>query len=104
MQPQLLQSGAPPNWHGVMRVSKSAEMQRVVFANTHSSGDCGGFAYTSINPVGAKSFGYRRRSAIKSVTTRSRSAGLRRSTELSPICGVYRLTQIFSTAACADQK
>src|SRR5213594_3232968 len=41
MQPHWLQSGAPPNWHGVIRVSKSADTHRVVLANTHSSGDSG---------------------------------------------------------------
>src|SRR5262249_23311461 len=44
MQPQCEQSGAPPNWHGVMRVSRSAEMLVVVRANTQSSGEAGGFA------------------------------------------------------------
>ena len=28
MQPQLLQSGVPPNWHGVIFVFRSAEMRR----------------------------------------------------------------------------
>jgi len=45
MQPQLVQSGAPPNWHGVIFVVRSAEIVAVVLANTHSSGDEGGFAY-----------------------------------------------------------
>ena len=38
-QPQLAQSGVPPNWHGVMRVVRSAEIVVVVRAKTHSSGD-----------------------------------------------------------------
>ena len=88
MQPQLLQSGAPPNWHGVIFVVKSAEIEVVVRAKTHSSGDDGGFAKTSINPFGASSFRYRTRSAIRSLTTCRRSAGVRRSSEISPICGV----------------
>ena len=41
MHPQLLQSGAPPNWQGVIRVVKSAEIEVVVRAKTHSSGDDG---------------------------------------------------------------
>ena len=44
MQPQLLQSGVPPNWHGVIRVVRSAEIVVVVRAKTHSSGESGGFA------------------------------------------------------------
>ena len=43
MHPHCEQSGVPPNWHGVMRCSKSAEMQLVVSAKTHSSGLFGGF-------------------------------------------------------------
>ena len=42
--PQLLQSGAPPNWQGVILVVRSAEIDVVVRAKTHSSGDDGGFA------------------------------------------------------------
>ena len=44
MHPQLLQSGAPPHWQGVIRVVKSAEIEVVVRAKTHSSGDAGGLA------------------------------------------------------------
>jgi hypothetical protein len=44
MQPQLEQSGLPPNWHGEMCRSKSAETQVVVCANVHSDGFCGGYA------------------------------------------------------------
>ena len=42
MQPQFVQSGLPPNWQGVMRVSKSADRHVVVLAKTQSSGDFGG--------------------------------------------------------------
>ena len=38
MQPQLEQSGLPPNWHGAMWRSKSADTQVVVCANVHSAG------------------------------------------------------------------
>ena len=43
-QPQFAQSGVPPNWHGSMRVVKSADIVVVVRANTHSEGDSGGSA------------------------------------------------------------
>jgi hypothetical protein len=49
MHPQFSQSGVPPNWHGVIRCSKSAEMHVVVCANTQSSGDAEG-SHTLINP------------------------------------------------------
>ena len=42
--PQLLQSGEPPNWHGSMRVVRSAEIVVVVRAKTHSDGESGGLA------------------------------------------------------------
>ena len=57
MQPQFSQSGAPPNWHGVIFVVRSAEMVVVVRAKMQSSGDAGGSAYTSISPCGRASFG-----------------------------------------------
>src|SRR4051812_1110685 len=38
-QPQLLQSGAPPNWQGVILVFRSAEIVVVERANRQSSGD-----------------------------------------------------------------
>ena len=60
-QPQLLQSGAPPNWHGVIFVVKSAEMVVVTRAKMHSSGDAGGDAYASINAAGTASKMLRRR-------------------------------------------
>ena len=44
MQPQEEQSGLPPNWQGVILVSRSAEMVWVVKAKTHSSGLWGGAA------------------------------------------------------------
>ena len=42
MQPQFEQSGFPPNWHGEMWRSKSADTQVVVCAKMHSPGSCGG--------------------------------------------------------------
>src|SRR5262245_40049761 len=103
MQPQFAQSGLPPSVHGVIRVARSAEMLEVVLAKTHSSGDLGGLAYASISPFGILSFEYRSLSAMRSARTRSRSAGLRRSGEASPICGVYRLIQIFLISFRPDQ-
>ena len=44
MQPQLAQSGLPPNWHGEIGCLKSADTQVVVSAKTHSSGLAGGSA------------------------------------------------------------
>jgi hypothetical protein len=44
MHPQELQSGFPPNWHGVIFVSRSADKVCVVSANTQSFGLCGGEA------------------------------------------------------------
>src|SRR5262245_11065752 len=55
-QPQLAQSGAPPNWHGVIRVAKSADMVVVVRANRHFCGDSGGDAKASRTPCGISSF------------------------------------------------
>src|SRR5580700_6194488 len=56
-QPQLAQSGAPPNWHGVIRVLRSADTNVVVRAKTQSSGDSGGRVYASSKPLGACNFG-----------------------------------------------
>jgi hypothetical protein len=42
IQPQLEQSGFPPNWQGVIRVRGSAETVAVVSAKIHSDGLAGG--------------------------------------------------------------
>ncbi len=47
IQPHSEQTGRPPNWHGVMRVVRSAEMQVVVCAKMHCWGDVGGCKYPS---------------------------------------------------------
>ena len=60
----------------------------VVCANTHSSGDRGGRAYTSSTGSGSCSFENRGRSRRKSAITRARSAAVSRSAESSPFCGV----------------
>src|SRR5271154_1293088 len=44
IHPQAAQSGLPPNWHGVIFVSRSADSVCVVRAKIHSSGLCGGEA------------------------------------------------------------
>ena len=103
MQPQLAQSGFPPNWQGVIGFSKFADTHAVVFAKMHSSGECGGSTYDSMSPFGIRSLGYRVARRISSATTRSRSAFVSRSAEISPTCGVYRLIHICETAGFADQ-
>ena len=102
MQPQFAQSGVPPNWHGVMRVSRSADRQAVVCAKMHSSGEAGGARYASSNAAGICSFGKRGRKRLSSATTRVRSSDVRRSSEASPTCGVYRLIQMERTFGLAD--
>ena len=62
MHPQLEQSGDPPNWHGVMRVCRSADTQSVVCAKMHSSGDDGGSRYASSSGRGICSLVNRSRS------------------------------------------
>ncbi len=42
MQPHWLQSGLPPNWHGVIALLKSADTHAVVCAKMHSAGLDGG--------------------------------------------------------------
>ena len=73
--PQLLQSGAPPNWHGVILVLRSAEIVVVVRANRQSSGDAGGWLYACRMCSFMRSLAKRYRRAVRSVTTRSRSIG-----------------------------
>src|SRR4029077_6076737 len=77
MHPHCEQSGLPPNWHGVMRCSKSAEMHEGVCAKMHSSGLLGGVAYCLTSPSGIAIFLYLRLSDISAATTRSRSSGRR---------------------------
>ena len=57
MHPQFEQSGLPPNWHGVIGVSKSAETHVVVLANTHDSGVSGGSVLTAY-------YGLKKRAAL----------------------------------------
>ena len=52
MQPHCEQSGLPPNWQGVMRCSKSAEMHDVVCAKMQLSGPSGGEPYCCTRPSG----------------------------------------------------
>ena len=89
----------------VMRVVKSAEIVVVVRAKMHSSGDLRRIRRRRRAALrAAASLGYFSRSARKSLTTRSRSIGRSRSSDTSPICGVYRLTQIFSTSVRAPTR
>jgi len=41
-QPHSLHTGLPPSWHGVTRVSRSADRQVVSRAKVHSAGEWGG--------------------------------------------------------------
>ncbi len=45
MQPHSSHTGCPPNWHGPIVVSKSAETHVVIWAKMHSEGERGGRAY-----------------------------------------------------------
>src|SRR5690242_5462568 len=94
MQPQLEQSGAPPNWHGVIFVSRSADTHSVVCAKMQSSGDDGGSRYASSSGRGICSFVNVSRITLSCATTRLRSSGASFSADSSPTCGVYRLNQI----------
>src|SRR5271157_5051242 len=77
MHPQEAQLGFPPNWHGVIFVSRSADKVWVVSANTQSWGLCGGEANCRITTSGISSFGYRLRNSNISAMTRLRSSGVR---------------------------
>jgi hypothetical protein len=88
MQPQLLQSGAPPNWHGVNPRRQIGGNRRRRAAKMHSSGDVGRIGVDLDQPLGQRQLRKRRRSAIRSATARSRSTGRSRSSDTSPICGV----------------
>ena len=81
MHPQFEQSGFPPNWHGAICRWKSAEMQVVVCAKMQSSGDSGGRVYRAISPSGILQFRVRLPRCISVATTRSRSSGVRRSSD-----------------------
>jgi hypothetical protein len=74
MHPHEEQSGFPPNWHGVIFVTKSADNVCVVSAKTHSCGLCGGDANCRITASGISNFGYRFRNTIISSITRPRSS------------------------------
>ena len=58
MQPQLLQSGVPPNWQGVIGRCRSADTHCVTWAKMHSEGDEGGDRYTSNALSWTSSLGY----------------------------------------------
>ena len=89
MQPQFSQSGAPPNWHGVIFVVRSAEIVVVVRAKTHSSGECGGSAYDLDQPLRHLQLrvAQAQRQQIGDRRARDRP-GSSRSSDTSPTCGV----------------
>ena len=72
MHPHDEQSGFPPNWHGVIFVSRSADNVWVVRANTQSWGLCGGEANCRISNSGISNFAYRLRNCSISVIARCR--------------------------------
>ena len=76
MQPQLRQSGVPPNWHGVIWSSRSAEMRRRRPREHALVGRRGRVRVHLDHAFGISSFGIARAAApCRSATTRSRSAG-----------------------------
>src|ERR1700693_5778244 len=74
--PQDAQSGFPPNWHGMIFVSRSADNVWVVSAKTHSLGLCGGEANCRITACGISSFGYCFRNCVMSAMACARSSEL----------------------------
>jgi len=72
--PHDSQSGFPPNWHGVILVSRSADNVCVVSAKTQSWGLCGGEVNCRITASGMSSFGYRFRNCVMSAMARARSS------------------------------
>ena len=90
MQPQLLQSGAPPNWHGVIlrrqirRDASSSSARRRIRPATRA-----GRRRRSIRPFGASQLriAQPQRHAGRRPRARGRS-GRSRSADTSPICGV----------------
>src|SRR3974390_2973393 len=93
-QPHCEQSGVPPNWQGVIRVFRSAEIESVVRAKMQSRGDAGGLRNSSIILLGIPITGYLSRNRISSSVARLRWAGVRISGATAPTCGVKRLNQI----------
>lgn len=95
MHPHDLQSGCPPNWHGLIRVCRSADKVSVVCAKMQSLGLAGGETNCWIKAAGMSSFEYCFRSCIISAVASARSAGASISGNSSPICGVNRLNHTF---------
>jgi len=77
MQPHCEQSGSPPNWQGVTRVFKSAEMVVVVLAKMQSRGEAGGCANYLIADAYMSSSGYTSRNRNNSAIARARSCTVR---------------------------
>ena len=74
MQPHCEQSGSPPNWQGVTRVFRSAEMVVVVLAKMQSRGEAGGWANSLIAAGCMSSSGYSSRNRNSSAMARVRCA------------------------------
>src|SRR5262245_26414188 len=103
MHPHCEQSGLPPNWQGVIRLSRSAVTLSVVRAKMHSLGDCGGSSYPRRTLSGSSSFGKSGFRLANWSSTRSLSFGARISSTFSPTWGVNRLNQIFRISDLSDQ-
>src|SRR5215471_13980432 len=84
MQPHSAQTGRPPNWQGVIRVAKSAEIHVHACAKMQVSGDFGGSKYPFKMMSDISSFGKEVRNRKSSRTAFDRSWGFRRSSESSP--------------------
>ena len=84
--PHSEQTGWPPNWHGVMRVARSAERHSVLWAKMHSAGEAGGRRYPSKTCRGRCTFGKRCAKVASSSKARARSSLVRRSAESLPAC------------------
>src|ERR1017187_9722602 len=94
MQPHCEQLGSPPNWQGVTRVFRSAEMVVVVLAKMQSRGDAGGCANSLIADAYMSSSGYTSRNRNSSAMAHVRSCTVRISGSTAPFCGVKILNQI----------
>ena len=88
MQPQRAQSGVPPNWHGVIRFSRSAEMHSVVCAKMQASGEDGGVGQGVDQALGHLQLGIAGAQLVQRGDGAARSSAVRHSGDSSPTCGV----------------
>src|SRR5207244_10615404 len=71
-QPHSVQTGLPPNWHGVTTVAMSAEMHVVTWEKIHLCGAAGGCSNPSRTRSGTSIFSntFRRRASSSSSSRR----------------------------------